>query len=153
TVRDLKGIYHYDAIGRGTRLIGVTGFGPMETAAVAGLNAAFASLNLPARCLPLGVGSVRLFRKVLEILKMAGVVVDPENRHAMAELVQRPDTSMARTGSADLLLHKQDAWHGYDTYFRALVSALEETLRSRHPTNPLQGRIVLLSGISEMGKL
>jgi 3-dehydroquinate dehydratase/shikimate dehydrogenase len=152
TVHDLREIYHYDAIGRGTRLIGVTGFGPTETATVAALNAVFASLNLAARCLPLGVGSVRLFRKVLEILKMAGVVVDAEHRHAITELVQHPEP-MARTGRADLLLHKQDAWHGSDTYFRALVSALEETLRPRHPNNPLQGRIVLLFGITEMGTL
>src|ERR1043165_2709490 len=62
TVNDLVDVYHYRSIGRATRLIGVTGFGVRERGTAAALNAAFAHLQLPARCLPLGVGSVRLFR-------------------------------------------------------------------------------------------
>jgi 3-dehydroquinate dehydratase/shikimate dehydrogenase len=153
TVHDLKDRYHYDAIERGTRLIGVTGFGPTETATTAALNAVLASQGLSVRCLPLGLGSVRLFRKVADILKLAGVVVDEEHRRAIVELVQHPAASMAKTGRADLLLHKQDAWHGSDTYFRALVSALEGALRRRYPDRPLQGRIVVLYGVTELGTL
>src|SRR5262249_9765246 len=48
TVRDLNEIYHYPAIGRSTRLIGVTGFGRRELVTVALLNAALAHLEFPA---------------------------------------------------------------------------------------------------------
>src|SRR5215831_905693 len=48
TIRDLQAVYHYRAIDRSTRLIGVTGFGDREYATVAVLNAAFAHLGLPA---------------------------------------------------------------------------------------------------------
>ena len=48
TVHDLETIYHFRAISRATRLIGVTGFGLRETATVAGLNAAMAHLKMAA---------------------------------------------------------------------------------------------------------
>src|SRR6516165_10803661 len=66
TVEDLETVYHYHSIGRTTPLIGVTGFDERATATVAGLNAALAHLNLPARCWPLAVGSPRLFRKIID---------------------------------------------------------------------------------------
>src|SRR5579872_6006725 len=66
TVTDLKEVYHYPAIEKTTRLIGVTGFGERDYVTVAALNAALAHCKLPARCLPMGVGSVKVFRKVME---------------------------------------------------------------------------------------
>src|SRR6516162_3903285 len=47
TVADLETVYHYRAIHRSTRLIGVTGFGERERATAAALNAAFAQLEMP----------------------------------------------------------------------------------------------------------
>ena len=58
---------------------------------MAALNAAFAHCNLPARCLPLGVGSMRLFRKVMEAVKLAAVVVDEEHQHAILEIAAERD--------------------------------------------------------------
>src|SRR5207253_3018724 len=83
TVHDLESVYHYRAIERSTRFIGVTGFGARETIAVAGLNAALAHLSLNARCLPLSVGNMRLFRKILEAVKLAS-----HDRNAVRDLAQ-----------------------------------------------------------------
>src|SRR6516165_3946833 len=57
TIADLEKVYHYQQIGRSTRLIGVTGLGAQEVATVAVLNGALAHLGFGARCLPLQVGS------------------------------------------------------------------------------------------------
>ena len=53
TARDLRELYHYEAFGPGTRLIGVTGFGERELATVACFNAVLAHHSLQARCLPI----------------------------------------------------------------------------------------------------
>ena len=50
---------------------GVTGVGERSFLTTALLNAAFAHLNLPVRCLPLQVGNVRLFRKIIEAVDAA----------------------------------------------------------------------------------
>jgi 3-dehydroquinate dehydratase/shikimate dehydrogenase len=147
TVNDLENVYRYRDINRSTRLVGVTGFGERERATVAALNAAFAQLGLPARCLPLGVGSVRLFRKVIEAVKLAGAVIDPEHRATILDIATQLGPTATLTRSADLLLYKDNQWHGHDTQLPVTVAALEAVLRTRSPSErPLQGRIALIVG-------
>jgi 3-dehydroquinate dehydratase/shikimate dehydrogenase len=153
TVSDLKEIYHYDEVGRSTKLIGVTGFGELPRATCAGLNAAFAHLGLSARCLPLAVGSVRLFRKVVDAVKLAGIVLDEEHRRSILEMVTEPDGTAQQAGSADLLLHKGETWHGYSTELSAILAALENAVRVKFPTDhPLQGRMVLVVGTNPIAQ-
>src|SRR5581483_2093350 len=101
TVRDLEEVYHYRAIDRSTRLIGVTGFGERERATVAALNAALAHLGLNARGWPLALGSVRLFRKIIEAVKLAGVVVDQEHRRDIVGITAEQDPAVREAGAAD----------------------------------------------------
>jgi 3-dehydroquinate dehydratase / shikimate dehydrogenase len=151
TIADLNHIYHFRAIDRATRFIGVTGFGERERATAAALNAAFSYLQLPARCLPLGVGNVRLFGKVIEAVKLAGAVIDAEHRHSILQIVTEREPSAARTGAADLILHRDNQWHAADTRIPATANALEAALRIRSGTDhPLAGRIVLLAGINAL---
>jgi 3-dehydroquinate dehydratase/shikimate dehydrogenase len=84
TVHELNSVYHYNAIERTTRLIGVTGFGEREAVAVSVLNYVLAHFQSPARCLPLAVGSLKLFRKVIDAAKLAAVSVDPEHQAMLA---------------------------------------------------------------------
>jgi 3-dehydroquinate dehydratase/shikimate dehydrogenase len=150
TVHDLETVYHYRAIDRSTRLVGVTGFGTYERATVAAVNAAFAHLSLSARCLPLGVGSVRLFRKVIEAVKLVGAVIDADHRAAILEIAAEQAPSTVRSGAADLLLHKGDTWQAHDTELPAIIAAIEEAVRSKSPADkPLQGRVVLLAGADD----
>jgi 3-dehydroquinate dehydratase/shikimate dehydrogenase len=147
TVADLVDVYHYRAINRSTRLIGVTGFGERERATAAALNAAFAQLQLPARCLPLGVGSVRLFRKVIEAVKLAAAVIDAEHRCAILEIASDLSPSASRTQSADLLLHKDNRWHAHDTQIPATAAALETAV-----AKPLRGRIIMIAGTNDLAR-
>jgi 3-dehydroquinate dehydratase/shikimate dehydrogenase len=147
TVRDLRDVYHYDAIERGTRMVGVTGFSGREYATVAALNAAFAHLGLPVRCLPLAVGSVPLFRKIIDAVHMAGVLIDPEHRGTILGIAGKLEPSAEESHTADLLLPKEPSWHAYDTLGRAITVSLEQALASKGKSDsPLKGRHVMVVG-------
>jgi 3-dehydroquinate dehydratase/shikimate dehydrogenase len=154
TVRDLEEVYHFRAINRHTRLVGVTGFGELESATVAALNAGLAHLGLPARCLPLPVGDAAMFHKVIKATKLASVVVDEANRRALAEVVAEREPAAERAGAVDLLLSKDQVWHGYNTLGRAALAALEACLAARHPGDkPLQGRMVVIVGANATARM
>lgn len=153
TVGDLRDVYRYDSIGKGTRLVGVTGFGPEEYATVAALNAAFAHHDLPMRCWPAAVGSVRLFRKIADQVKMQAVVVDEASREELYELASQRDEAAEKSSRVDLLLRQGDEWAGRDTAFAALSTALEDALRPRYKSDrPLNGRIVAIVGVNELAR-
>jgi 3-dehydroquinate dehydratase/shikimate dehydrogenase len=149
TVHDLEAVYHYRDIDRHTKLVGVTGFGEQSYVTVAALNAALAHLGVAGRCLPLEVGNVRLFRKVMEAVKLSAAVIDDEHRAALRELAKEREPGAERSGVVDLLVHHHENWHGYYTLDRAAAAALEETLRERKPGDkPLEGRTVMLVGVN-----
>jgi len=111
------------------------------------LNAALAHLKLPARCLPLGVGDLGIFRKVMEATKLAAVVVDPEHRQQLLEVAEDVEPLAQDATSADLLLHKDGKWRGYNTLSRAALTALEHSLQAKHPGDkPLHDRMVVIVG-------
>jgi 3-dehydroquinate dehydratase/shikimate dehydrogenase len=151
TVFDLEHVYAYRDVGRGTRLVGVSGFGERAYFSTAALNGLFRRLGLPARVLPVGVGRPRLFRRIAAAVKMAGVVVDPEHQHALREVAAEADPSARIVGGADLLLHKAGSWHGHNTLPRAAVAALEHVLQPRSPgQGPLHDRLVALVGATPL---
>jgi 3-dehydroquinate dehydratase/shikimate dehydrogenase len=153
TVRDLNEVYHYPAINKTTRLIGVTGFGPRETATVSVLNAVLAHLKVNARCLPLGVGSVPLFRKVMDAVHLGGVVVDPEHQGSLASIATKMEPAAEEAAAVDLLLPRDKGWLGHNSYRGAAVTALEEILRKKTAAeHPLQGRMVMIVGISPLAR-
>ncbi|HZT81517.1 MAG TPA: type I 3-dehydroquinate dehydratase, partial [Gemmataceae bacterium] len=148
TARDLNEVYHYGSINKHTRLIGVTGFSDREFVTLAAVNAALARLGLPARCLPLTLGSMGVFRKVVAACKLAALLVGAEYQRAVVEMADELAAAAKQAGAADLLmLSKSERWHGYNTLDRAAVAALEAALRERHPgEKPLQGRMVMVVG-------
>ena len=114
SVRELRDIYHYDSIAKGTRFLGVTGFGDEEAAKVAAFNALFAHQQSNLRCLPLGMGSIPIFRKIMDAVKLAGVSVDPKHQESAASLATTLDADAAAAEGVDLLVpHDQGvALHG-----------------------------------------
>lgn len=151
TVSDLETVYHYKAIGRATKLVGVTGFSDRARATVALVNAAFAHLGQNTRCLPLEVGSVRLFRKVLEAVKMPSALIDEEHGSAVAEVAAHLQGAAQTTRAVDVLASQSDGWHGFHLHDRSVVAALESVLRARGSS--LDGRTVMLVGISDVTKV
>jgi 3-dehydroquinate dehydratase/shikimate dehydrogenase len=158
TIQALQSVYHYPSIERNTRLIGVTGFTELEAVTAGLLNAAMRHLDLPARCLPLGVGNSRLFRKVMEAVHLAAVVVDEPNRHALLDIPAELDSAARQIEAVDLLLHHDQKWHGYNLLCRGAVAALETTIRTESgrtsvspivsAEKPLEGRATMLVGVN-----
>jgi 3-dehydroquinate dehydratase/shikimate dehydrogenase len=153
TVEALNTVYRYPDIGRSTRFAGVIGSGRREYISLALLNAAFAHLELPTRCLPLEVGNLRLFRKVVEAVKLHAIVVDQEHRESIRELAARLQGAAERSRCIDLLGQQGDEWTGFLLLARAVVSAVEGVLRHKYkePT-PLQGRVFLIAGITPLSR-
>ncbi len=147
TIRDLEQVYHYRAIDRGTRLVGVVGFTERERIATALLNDALASFGLNARCLPLPIGDVGLFRKVMDAVRLAAVVIDEPHQEPVLEIVAELEPAAQESQAADLLLHKEEKWRGYHPLCRAATAALEAALAGQATADkPLQGRIVMVLG-------
>lgn len=147
TIHDLNTVYRYLDFGKGMRLIGVTGFDDHAFANVACLNAALVHFGLPARAMPVTVGSMKLFRRIMEAVKMAAIVIGEEHELEILEIVQERDPSCQEAGAADLLLHKSEKWVGNHTRCRAALAALERTLRTKSTAdNPVQGRVCMIVG-------
>ncbi len=150
TISELERIYHYRQIHRQTPFLGVTGLGSWSTAMIATLNHAFELLQLPNRCLPLQVGNVRLFRKIIEAVKLVGVVVDAEHQQALREVVTEFD-SAATDRSVDLLVQPEaKRWQGAHTLGPAAAAALQAHLHKGGRS--LQGAIVMIAGITPLSR-
>jgi len=154
TASELREIYKLDSIGKGTRFIGVTGFGEREHYTTAALNAALIHLDLPYRCLPMGVGNVKLFRKVMEAVKLAAAVIDGEHQSAMLEIAPELHGLAKETQAVDLLVHKGDAWHGFHTACQSWFAALTEAMKARFPVpNPMKDRMVMIVGLTPTARV
>jgi 3-dehydroquinate dehydratase/shikimate dehydrogenase len=153
SVRELREIYSYDTIEKGTRFIGITGFGEQEVAKVAGLNGQLARQKSTLRALPLGVGSLPLFRKVMDAVKLAGVIVDPEHQEALVGLGSRLETAAERARAVDVLAPADQGWTGYNTSSKTILKALEHALAEKAPAeNSLQGRVLVIVGVNGLAR-
>jgi 3-dehydroquinate dehydratase/shikimate dehydrogenase len=149
TVWDLENVYHYRSIKRGTPLVGVTGFGELPSLNVALLNTALAGLGLPDRCLPLAVGDLEVFRKVLRALKLGSVVIDREHESSIRRIIPDLKPSARQAEAVDLLTYEDDVWQGYNLSCRAALAALDLTLREKSGKG-MQGKVVMLVGAGGM---
>jgi 3-dehydroquinate dehydratase/shikimate dehydrogenase len=147
TIHDLREVYHYHAIERTTRFIGVAGFSEREYVTVAVLNAALAHLGLPMRCLPVALGSIPQFRLVMAAVQLAGVVVDEQHRVSILDLATELSPTAKAAHAADLLVPKGGKWMAFNPSCQAAIIALEAMLRTKAPVDKLlQDRVVLIVG-------
>jgi len=154
TVHDLNTVYRLESINKGTRFIAVTGFGEREFHTVAALNAALVHHELPYRCLPMGVGNIKLFRKVMEAVKLGAAVIDSEHQAAMVEIGPELHGAAKQTQAVDLLVNKSDVWHGFHTACQAWVAGLNETMKAKTGTdNPIKDRFVMIVGLNAMARI
>ncbi|MFO0967613.1 MAG: type I 3-dehydroquinate dehydratase [Gemmataceae bacterium] len=154
TVGDLESVYHLHKIDKQTRFVGVTGFEDRATIAVAALNAALAHHQLNFRCLPMGVGNMKLFRKVMEAVKLGAAVIDPEHQRDILEIGPELHGTAKTVGAVDLLIQKQNAWHGFHCASQAWMEALTATLRQKFSVeNPIKDRMVMIAGLTPATKI
>jgi 3-dehydroquinate dehydratase/shikimate dehydrogenase len=154
TVADLENTYHYRSINRTTSLVGVAGFGELQCVNVGLLNAALAALEVPIRCLPLEIGDLHLFRRVLEAGKMTHAIIDPPHQSAIREIVKELKPSAHLAEAADFITHQEGKWQGYNLLHRAVLAALEKTVRAGKPGDrPFQGQVVLFVGANGLARV
>jgi shikimate 5-dehydrogenase len=147
TVTDLVETYCYRDFEHSTKLLAVTGFGEQEQLHVAAVNRVLKQLGLPARCLPVGVGKVKLFERIMEAVKAVGVLAQGEYREELITMADQRDDAAEKAGTVDVLLRVGDRWHGHHTFCPTVLQALKESLQGRtQASNPLQGRMVMLVG-------
>lgn len=147
TAADLDKVYHYHSIQRGTPLVGVTGFDELDRVNVALLNTALASLKLSTRCLPLAIGDLQVFRKVLKALKLGSVVIDRDHHSSIRRAIPDLKASAKLAEAVDFLTYEEDAWQGYNLHSRAVLAALDRTLRTKKGAEKgLQGKMILFVG-------
>ncbi len=119
TVFQLKEDYHWNDIDRKTHFLGVMGVGAAENTSAKVLNAAFRSLEKPIRCLPLVPGDMTRLTRMLAVMKINGMIVDPTFTGDISQLVTLPD-DLARSGYADVLMQKSSGWTGVATLLPAV---------------------------------
>ncbi len=151
TVADLLEVYHYRSIERGTPLVGVSGFGELPRVNVALLNTALASLGAAVRCLPLAIGDLPVFLKVLKAVKLPCVVIDREHQSSIRQVVPDLKPSAQQAEAVDVIAFEEGKWQGYNLFCRAALAALDATLRAKRPgEKALEGRVVMLVGINPL---
>ncbi len=161
TVSELEKVYRYRSLDKQTKLVGVTGVSERSYLTTALLNAAFAHQELPNRCLPLQVGNVKLFRKIIEAVRLLGVVVEEGQQDALREVATELDADAAGVTlnpgglpveySPDLLVQPEPKkWQGAHTFCPSAVAALEATLKENGKT--LDGLIVMIAGLTPQSR-
>jgi 3-dehydroquinate dehydratase/shikimate dehydrogenase len=120
TVWQLKEDYRWDEIGTKTRFLGVVGSGDSENVACRVLNAAFQLMEKPIRCLPLVPGDLTKFPKMLEKMKINGLIVDPGYNGYLTGMATVKDELSEASERIDVLMEATNSWKGINTLFQAI---------------------------------
>lgn len=127
TVWELREAFALDEIDRETRWIGVAGWEEDDVDSIAALNDALKQMNAKLRCLPLRVGKTKNLLSMLETLKIRGIIVGMREIESLLPIIDHPHRMVEETGTADLLLKRDDGWHGFNTLRKAVVRALRSS--------------------------
>lgn len=153
TVRDFDEIYRYRDIGKATRFVGVTGDGERPRLLAGLLNSAFAALESPLRVLPLQVGNWKLFRKIIDAVRLQAVLLDDAATDGLAEIAAFDDTAKHPVLVADSLFPVDGGWRGSNLLGQTVVNALSARMVDRDYPDGLKGRSVMLAGVGPLTKM
>ena len=147
TVFDLDETYHWRDIDSRTVFIAIAGFGPAQTITTRLLNAAFQQEGLNVRCLPIEVGDIGRLKKMLDVLKVRAIIVSGGLGRQLLPLAEHVDKHDFQSQYIDLLLKRDDGWHGYNTLWRSGLKSLEATVGGEEAgRRPLERQNVLIIG-------
>jgi 3-dehydroquinate dehydratase/shikimate dehydrogenase len=150
TIRELEEIYDYHNISSKTPLLGVTGFSEEQRVAAQVLNHGFRLADNKTRCLPMDIGNIDLFAKVVNAIKLAGIIVDERHRIKILRAITDPEDAVKEAKASDFIAITGEKWCGFNTLYRAVIGGMEDAWREKYPEgkSPLQGRTVLVIGCS-----
>jgi len=151
TVFELDETYACREIDKSTVFIAIAGFGEAQSITTRVLNAAFKQIGVNVRCLPIELGDVKMLKKMLDALKIKAILVSEGNGQRLLPLAEHIDKHDAQSEYIDLLLRRDDGWHGYNTLWRSGLRALESSF-SGDAKRPLERHNVLILGNGGMAQ-
>ncbi|HTI51267.1 MAG TPA: type I 3-dehydroquinate dehydratase [Planctomycetaceae bacterium] len=147
TVSDLAETYRWRDIGAHTWFIGVTGFGPGETATVKAFNAGFAHHQLNIRCLPLELGLSHKLNQMLDALQVNALLANSQVCERALNLADTIDEAARKAQYADLVVKQPDGRHAYNTTWKSVLRVVEGALGAKSSEDrPLDRRNVFVIG-------
>lgn len=147
TVWTLEEEYHWKEIHRKTRFIGVVGMGATENSTVRILNAAFAKMDKPIRCLPLQPGKTERLQKMLGTMKINALLIDPLYAGDISSMCQVGDPVSAESGLIDLAMETSSGWKGKSSI---VDTALKAAADVRGSDRWMQGRATTVFGTNPL---
>ncbi|MBS0203278.1 MAG: type I 3-dehydroquinate dehydratase [Planctomycetes bacterium] len=147
TVGELDNIYRWRQVDSKTRFIGIAGAGDAEVATSKILNAAFDSLSMNTRCLPLDFKSLDQLPKMLDILKIPAVIATPSMGRQLMGLSTKGDEISTQARMCDLVIKQPDGWQAHNLIWKPALRALESAIGRKSPEDrPLDRKNVLILG-------
>lgn len=159
TIFELTETYHCREINAKTAFIAVAGFDPTQVATTRVLNAGFQQIGANVRCLPVELedaasscipvhrrGQPQLLKKMLDALKIKAILVQGQPGDGILQLAEHVDEQDAASGYLNLMLKREDGWHGYNMLWRAGLKSLETGLDGRARTLANQNALIIGNG-------
>lgn len=147
TVGELDNIYRWRQVDAKTRFIGIAGAGVAEVATSKILNAAFDTLKMNMRCLPLDFKSLDQLPKMLDILKIPAVIATPSMGRRVMGLASRGDEVSTQAQLCDIVIKQADGWQAHNLIWKPALRALEAAIgRKSAEDRPLDRKNALILG-------
>ena len=147
TVFDLKEIYDLGSIDRKTLFVAIAGLGETATITTKAINAGFRQIGQNVRCLPVEIGDLKRLEKMFGVLHVTGALVFGAVGKEILPMAKHIDKLDFQSQYVNLLLHRKDGWHGYNTLWRSGLKVLEAALgKTGSGQRPLSGKNVLVLG-------
>lgn len=147
TVGDLDNIYRWRQVDAKTRFIGIAGAGMAEVATSKILNAAFDTLNMNMRCLPLDFKSLDQLPKMLDILKIPAVIATPSMGRQVMGLATKGDEISTQAQLCDVVIKQAEGWQAHNLIWKPALRALEAAIGKKTPEDrPLDRKNAIILG-------
>ena len=124
SIGELQDVYNYSQLEPTTPMMAVTGTALEQEVAARVLNHGFRLGGVPTRCLPLAMGNVELFRKIVDAIKLSGVMVDEEHQETIREVLTEQTERVERAKATDFVAILGKKWLGFNALGRAVPEAI-----------------------------
>ncbi len=147
TAFDLNEIYDFRSINRQTLFVAIAGMGESATITTKVINAGFRETGQNIRCLPVEIGDLKRLEKIFHVLHVSGVLVFGHVGKEILPMAKHLNKLDFESQYVDMLLCREDGWHGYNTMWRSGLKMLEAALgKTKSGQRPLTGKNVLVLG-------
>jgi len=143
TALELKNVYHFDMVGRHTKVYGVIGNPIIHSVSPHIHNAAFKHLGMNAVYVPFEVDELKPFLAGCRMLDPEGFSVTIPHKEEALRLVDEADEITHKIGAANTIAVRGDKFIGANTDWQSAIAAIKSAF---YEGETLAGKRVLLLG-------